>query len=217
MAITKNNLSDFIRDVEMGGDPTLSGKLHPTIIWKAADIAIGKVLKASMFKDNDSNGYIINGEFITQFPNDSHPNPITVEVDSITGEKYSNLPAQLISLKDDRGLVRVSELKNLDNAFAINGNGSDDVFSILDVHYLNTKTEVRVQGTKLYYRNIGIAVDQVIIRMIAGISHLSGDDPIPVPGDLEFDFIQMITQLLQSSKNTTQDKYNDNNPNIPTG
>jgi hypothetical protein len=216
MAITKNNLSDFIRDSKLGGDPTLSGKIHPTIIWKAGDIVIGKMIKEAMFKDKDSNGYDINGEFVSQFPNNSHPEPITVKTDTITGEKYSDLPAQLISLKDDRGLVRVSELKNLDNAFSIVGNGSNDVYSILDVHYLSAKTEVRIQGSQIYYRNIRPAVKEVIVRMVAGIGSLDGDDPIPIPGDLEFDFITLVSELLNEGKLTTQDKSNDNNSNIPT-
>jgi hypothetical protein len=216
MAITKNNIADFIRDTELGGDPTLSGKIHPTIVWKAADIAIGKVIEMSMYKDDKDNGYEINGEFISQFPNENNPDPITIKEDEYTGEKYSDLPTSLISLKQDRGLVRVSEMKNLENAFSINGNTSNDVFAILDIHYLNTKTEARVQGTRIYYRNLGLAVEKVVVRMVSGISHLGGDDPIPIPGSLEYDFIKLVTDLLISGKVTTQDKYNDNNPNIPT-
>ena len=214
MAITKNNLSDFIRDVKLGGDPTLSGKIHPTIVWKAADIAIGSVIKASMFKDSDSNGYEINGDFVTQLPNEKFPDPITIKTDTITGEKYSDLPVDIISLKDDRGLIRVSETRNLEDAFSIVGNSSNDVFSGLDSHELNPKTEVRLQGSKIYYRNIGLAVENVVIRVVAGISHLDGDDPIPVPGDMELDFIKAITELLQEEKITPQDKTNDNNANM---
>ena len=128
----------------------------------------------------------------------------------------NGLPAQLISLKDDRGLVRVSELKNLDNAFSIVGNTSNDVYAILDVHYLSNKTEVRVQGNRLYYRNIRPTVKNLMVRMIASIGSLDGDDPIPIPGDLEFDFITLVSELLSEGKITTQDKSNDNNSNIPT-
>ena len=217
MAITKNELSDFIRDKKLGGDDTLSGKLHPTIIWKAADIVIGKLIEISMFKDKESNGYEINGEFITQFPSHDHPEPVLVKVDDITGENYSDLPAPLISLKQDRGLVRVSEIKSIENAFAIVGNGSHDVFSILDAHYLNSKTEVYVQGNRLIYRNIRTGVEKVLVKMVAGISSLDPNAPIPVPASMEADLIEMVSALLDEGKVTTQDKSNDNNPNIPTG
>ena len=216
MAITKNELSDLIRDKMLGGDDTLSGKLHPTIIWKVADTVIGKLIESAMFKDKESNGYEINGEFITQYPSQSNPKPITVKIDSITGEKYSDLPAPIISLKNDRGLVRVSEIKSTNNAFAIVGNGSHDVFSILDVHYLNQKTEVYLQGNRLIYRNIRTGVEEVLVKIVSGISSLEPDAPIPVPAGLESDLIEMVCLLLQEEKITTQDKSNDNNPNIPT-
>ena len=211
MAITKNNLADLIRDKMLGGDATLSGKLHPTIIWKMADIVIGKLIETAMFKDKDSNGYEINGEFITAFKN------VEVKFDEDCDEYYSDLPAPLISLKDDRGLVRVSDMKSQDNAYAIVGNGSHDVYSILEVHYLNTKTEVYVQGNQLRYRKIRKGVEKVMVKMVAGISSLDPDEPIPVPASMEADLVEMVSNLLQEEKLTTQDKYNDNNPNIPTG
>lgn len=211
MAITKNELSEIIRDKMLGGDSTLSGKLHPTIIWKTADTVIGKLIEMSMFKDKDSNGYEINGEFISVFKN------VDIKYDEDCDEYYSNLPAPLISLKDDRGLVRVSEMKNIDNAFSIVGNGSHDVFSILDVHYLSRKTEVYVQGNEIRYRGLRTAIKKVLIKMVAGISSLDPDAPIPVPASMEADLIEMVSNLLQEEKLTTQDKSNDNNPNIPTG
>jgi len=217
MAITKNELSDLIRDKMLGGDTTLSGKLHPTIIWKTADTVIGKLIQMEMFKNKDSNGYEINGDFITQYPNENNPEPISVKTDIITGEKYSVLPAPLISLKDDRGLIRVSELKSVENAFAIVGNGSHDVYSILEAHYLNKKTEVYLQGNQIRYRNLRASVDQVLVKMVSGISSLDPDAPIPVPSSMESDLIEMVSNLLQEEKLTIQDKNNDNNPNIPTG
>ena len=109
MAITKKQLSDYIRDIKFGGDPTLSGKIHPTMIWKTADIVIGKMIEAAMFKNQDSNGYEINGDFISTYTADVLNN---TERD----EKYSKLPAQVISLKNNRGMHRVSELKNKENS-----------------------------------------------------------------------------------------------------
>ena len=217
MAITKNELSDIIRDKMLGGDDALSGKLHPTIIWKTAETVIGKLIESAMFKDKDSNGYEINGEFITQYPSNKNPDPILVKTDSFTDEKYSDLPAPLISLKNDRGLVRVSEIGSVDNAFAIVGNSSHDVFSILDVHYINSKTEVYVQGNRIVYRNLRTGITQVLIKMLSGISSLDPNDPIPIPASLESDLVEMVSAMLQEEKLTTQDKSNDNNPNIPTG
>lgn len=210
MAITKNELSDFVRDIVLGGDPTLSGKIHPTVIWKAADTVIGKLIENSMFKDKDSNGYDVLGDFVSVHKN------VEVKTDTDTDERYSLLPAPIISLKQDRGLVRVSEMKSSENAFAIVGNSSHDVFSILDVHYLNKKTEVYLEGNRLVYRNLGTSVNKVLVKMVSGITALDGDDPIAVPASLEADLIAMVVDILRPSAMTPQDKTNDNNSNIPT-
>ena len=207
MAITKKQLSDYIRDIKFGGDPTLSGKIHPTMIWKTADIVIGKMIEAAMFKNQDSNGYEINGDFISTYTADVLNN---TERD----EKYSKLPAQVISLKNNRGMHRVSELKNKENAFAQTGKGSNDIFSILDVHYVNTKTEFYMEADRIYYRNIGTTVEKVLIKMVAGISNLDPDATIPIPASLEDDFIERVSEILTEARVLPQDKNNDNNPNI---
>ena len=206
MAITKRELSDLIRDAKFGGDPVL-GKIHPTIIWKNADIVVGKFIESAMFKTSGSNGYEINGDFITT-------KTAPVKFDEDREEYYSILPAQVISLKKNRGLHRISELKNKENAFTQVGNGSNDIFAILDVHYLNSKTEFYQEGDKIYYRNIGVTVKKVLIKMVAGISDLDPDALIPIPASMEDDFIQRIKDILTEPRVFPQDKNNDNNPNI---
>ena len=108
-------------------------------------------------------------------------------------------------------------MKNKDNAFAIVGNGSHDVYSILEVHYLNKKTEIYLEGNQIRYRKLRIGVEKVLIKMVAGISSLDADAPIPVPSSMEADLVEMVSNLLDEEKLTLQDKSNDNNPNIPTG
>jgi hypothetical protein len=209
MAITKNELSELVRDIKSGGDPSMEGKFHPTIIWKIADMVIGGMIEMAMYKTQGGNGYDINGDFITTFKN------VEVRTDADTDEKYSVLPAPVISLKHNRGLHRVSEMKNLEDAFALVPNGSHDVFSILDAHYLNQKTEVYQEGGKIIYRNLRPTVEKVMVKMVAGISALDPDSPIPIPASMEDAFLQRVLELLDEQKLTPQDKVNDNNPNIP--
>lgn len=207
MSITKKNISDLIRDIKSGGDPTMEGKLHPTIIWKTVDTVFGGLLEQALYKDKDENGYNINGDWISTFKN------VPVLTDSDTGQKYSELPEQVISIKQNRGLHRVSEMKSIDNAFTQVANGSNDVFSILEAHYLNSKTEYYLEGSKIYYRNMGNAVEKVLIKMIAGISNLDPEAPIPIPAIMEEELVRRVINLLDEEKITPQDKLNDGNPN----
>jgi len=207
MSISKKNISDLLRDIKSGGDPTMEGKLHPTIIWKATETVFGGLIDAAMRKDQESNGYDLNGDWISSFKN------VPVILDKDTDEMYSDLPAQVISLKDDRGLHQVSEMKGQENPFTRVTNGSHAVYSILESHYLNSHPEYYIEGNRIIYRGLGVAVEKVLIKMIAGISGLDPDSPIPIPASMEEELIRRVKDLLEEEKLTPQDKNNDTNPN----
>jgi hypothetical protein len=208
MALTKKELSEFVRDILSGGDPAREGKFHDTIIWKAADIVLGGLIQEEMWKSRENNGYDINGSFLSTFVAE-------VQDDSDRNEKYSVLPHSVISLKDNRGLHRVSEKGNTENAFTQVANGSHDVFRILDAHYLNEKTEYYQEGNNIYYRHIGLAVKEVLIKMVTAITGLEPDQPIAIPSSMEDQFMERVIERLRLQQLTPQDKYNDGNPNMP--
>ncbi len=207
MALTKKEISEFVRDIMSGGDPTREGKFHDTIIWKAADIVLGGLIQEAMWKDQQSNGYELNGSFLSTVSE-------KVMLDEERGEKYSKLPHSVISLKENRGLHRVSEVGNIDNAFTQTPNGGHDVFSILDAHYLNSHTEFYQEGNKIYYRNIGSTVEKVLIKAVFSITGLDPDAPVAIPSSLEDMFIERITERLRIQQITPEDKSNDQNPNV---
>lgn len=207
MSISKRNISDLLRDIKSGGDPTMEGKLHPTIIWKATETVFGGLIEAAMRQDQESNGYDLNGDWISSFKN------VPVILDEDTDEMYSELPAQVISLKDDRGIHQVSEMKGQEHPFTRVANGSHAVFSILESHYLNTHVEYYIEGNRIVYRGLGIAVEKVLIKMVAGIAGLDPDSPIPIPASMEEELIRRVKDLLEEEKLTPQDKNNDTNPN----
>ena len=206
MAITKNQISEFFRTILSGGDATLEGKLHPTIIWMAADTVLGGLVQEAMRKDQKSNGYDINGSFLSTFT-------IDVLNNTSRGEKYSVLPYSVISLRDNRGLHRVSAIGSPEFSFTQVSNGSHDIFRILDAHYLNTHTEFYQEGNKLFYRNIGKAIDKVLVKAVFSITGLGGDEPIAIPSSEEDEFLDRIQQRLMPQVVSPQDKTNDSNPN----
>lgn len=208
MALTKNELSELVRDIISGGDPVLEGKYHPTIIWKIADTVLGGLIQESMRKDNQTNGYEINGSFLTT---------VTAGIleDTDRDERYSLLPHSVISLKENRGLHRISELKNTENAFSQVPNGGNDVFTILDVHYVSRKTEFYQESNRVYYRRLGLAVKKVLIKAVFSVTNLDPDQPIAIPSDMEDMFVERIIERLKIQQASPQDKSNDGNPNIP--
>jgi len=104
-------------------------------------------------------------------------------------------------------------MKSLDNAFVQVANGSDDVFRILETHWINLKTEYYLEGNRIYYRNMGNAVKEVLIKMISGISNLDADSPIPIPASKEEELIKRVILILEEEKLVPQDKLNNENTN----
>jgi hypothetical protein len=125
------------------------------------------------------------------------------------------LPYSVISLKDNRGLHRLSEVGNTENAYSQVANGSHDIFRGLEAHYLNEKTEFYQEGNNVYYRNIGISVKKVLVKMVATIIGLDSDQPIAIPSSMEDMFVERVIERLRMQMMMPQDKYNDSNPNIP--
>jgi len=207
MALTKIELSELVRDLMSGGDPVREGKFHDTIIWKLADVVLGGLIQEAMWKDPDSNGYEINGSFLTTFVLD-------VKDDSDRGEKYSELEHSVITLKDNRGLHRVSERGNTEFAFDQVPNGSHDVFRPLEAHNLNPRTEFYQEGNNIYYRNLGLAVEKVLVKQISAITGLDEDEPIAIPATMEDMFLERIIERLSIQVRAQQDKNNDSNPNM---
>ena len=207
MALTKRELSELVRDLMSGGDPARGAKFHDTIIWKLADTVLGGMIQESMWKNPQTNAYEINGSFLRSFE-------VDVLEDTVRNEKYSVLPHQVISLKENRGLHRVSELGNNENAFAQVPNGGHDTFNTLESHYLNRKPEFYQEGSRIYYRNIGTAIAKARTTMVPAIAGLDADSPIAIPAEMEDMFIQRIIERLSPQAMTNQDKNNDSNPNL---
>jgi hypothetical protein len=208
MAITKTELEEYIRDIISGGDESLEGKYHPTIVWKTADTVLGGLIAESLRKDRQVNGYEINGSYLSSAVLD-------VEEDTDRDEKYAVLPYPIVSLKENRGLHRVSETKNPDVAFSQIPNGGRDVFNALDVKDASDKVKFYQEGNKIYFRRIGNLVDKVLVKAVFSLTNADPDAPIAIPADMEDVFIDRILQRLGISQATPQDKSNDNNPNIP--
>lgn len=207
MAITKRELPELVRDLKSGGDASIEGKYHPNIINKIADMVIGGLIAADMFKNQESNGYEINGDFLTPFVNV----PVLNDVDR--DEKYSVLPAAVISLKQNRGMYRVSAMQDKEFGFSQVPVGSHDIFRILEAHYISKRTEFYLERNRIYYRKIGLTVDKVLIKMVAAITNLDPDQPIAIPASMEGEFLDTILKFLDDPKSVNQDKANDSNSN----
>ena len=204
MGLTKAEIADLVIELETGGGATSQSKYHPKAIYKVCDIVLGQVIEESLYKDRQSNNYEINGDFLSRYTAE-------VKTDELTGEKYSDLPAQIISLKNDRGLHQITGVDtDQKDPFVPLGNGGVGIFGALEAYDHTSLPKYYLENNRIVYRNIG-SVEKVLVKMVASISDLDNDQLIPMPANLQKTFLDLVRDELK--KMPPQDKTNDSNPN----
>jgi len=214
MPLTKLEIAELVRDIKLGGDASSEAKMHPTIIFKVAELARNQLIKTAY---NDSRSLIaqqgygvgrtyINGDFYSTYKS------VKIYEDCDTNRLYSVLPGRLISLPHDRGLRSVSPMHEEDNPFNIVETGSSATYKGLEADTMSGP-EIYIEGERIYYRNFNNISCEVLIRMISSISDLEDDEIIPLPAEYELQFLELIKQSLQEQQVVPQDKRNDDNVN----
>lgn len=206
MSLTKAKIAALISEVKHGGDAPSKPKFHPTIIYAMAEVARNQIIDIA-YKEMRKDGVnSLPGEFYKAYKN------IEIKDDSDTDRKYVDLPARIITLPRNKGLLSVSPMKEVSNTFNIMDAGSDAIFAGLDVDSF-LEPEVHIEGERLYVRNAPDGVTTLFVRMIPAIDDFKSDEIIPIPAVLEAEYIKMISELLDEQKVTKQDNYNDSNAN----
>jgi len=202
-SLTKKELSELIQELKGGGDQGPSTKYHDTVVWKVADICQATVVTIAFRENQKLGGYDVNGDWISTFEN------VPVCFSENRNEYYSDLPAGIISLPNNRGLRMVSPMGNQADKFNIDRSGGDALWAELEAG--SEGSDVYIEGSKLFYRNLSkfIAKNGVLVKMVRNISGLDEDDLIPIPSGYEEMFLAKVMDLFSESKATLDDDTND--------
>lgn len=205
MALTKNKISEIIQDLKSANQTNSTMKYDKRVIWEVADMALSYLMSKLFWTIRKEGSYSFNNEFITTYK-------AKVKHDTVRELRYINLPARLISLPDDRGLIQVSPMMNDGEQWVRVNVASNAVYSGLEAGKLSGKTGYRIEGQKIYFQNLKPQYNgsDVLVKMIASTENLGEDAPLPIPSDFEAEFLQMVIQFFNESKMTPQDKTVDN-------
>lgn len=203
--MTKKEAYELVVDILSGGDDSATSKYHEEVVYKQLEIARNFMIKRAYIENRNEGSYDISGEFVKGFQ------CVPVLLDDCRDEYYSDLPAKLISLPNNRGLRSVSPMKGQNAAFSIVPNTGAGVWEGLEANDLGG-TECYLEDSRIYYKKLDASnVKQVLVKMIASIDNLDEDEQIPIPADMEALLIEQVVAAFSPSKATVQDKHNDSN------
>lgn len=138
----------------------------------------------------------VNQAFLTEFLN------VKVDFNEDTETYYSKLPAQVLDLPNNAGIV-ISQMKNPQNQFAPQSLGQSYIFSrnpIDTITYHRDKTNV-------YYDNFDSSIESVYMQF----PPLFAED---IPDEFVTEIMEIVMNQFLKAKGQPEDKINDNNPAI---
>lgn len=102
--------------------------------------------------------------------------------------------------------------------------GIDDVFPLQGRSYIRASSQREVEGLKglfwwpefpdIYLSDIGYPVCSFKVRLVQSVSELGEDDEVPVPGDMEFQLIELLGQFFLKQRGEDK-KVNANDDRTP--
>ena len=209
MGITKRQLADLVRDDMSGGRPGDVTKFRYLTIYKKIELARNELIMRNFYEHRNENSYDINGDFITSFC------PVEIEFDEKRCEYYSDLPAKVISLPDNRGIRQVSEIKGQKTPFIKMVNGAVGTFGCLEAGGLGGATGYYPEGDRIYYVNKPDSIDEVLMKLVASVDDLDEDENLPIPAEYEKILYDTVKQMMLEKLQIPEDKINDSNNQTP--
>lgn len=203
-------MSHLILSIKSGGEASADFKIDVREINLVCDIAIGYLLGKNYFQNRTEGGFEIDGAFVRSFKNQK------VYLDQSREEYYTDLPAKLISLPNDRGLVQMSGMVGQNKAFLRLPTPGNRVFSALEAGNMPDEIYYYLEGDRVYYKGIKTAsrwIPEVLIKMVASVEDLDETAALPIPSSMSVEFIEIVKQILDEEKNTPIDDVNDNSNN----
>lgn len=206
MISSKKKLAVRIIRALHGGNVSAWSKIDPREVYEAIESARNQLMEAFVQKNGS-----LDGEFITSYSS------IPVVCDDTTAQKYSVLPARLISFSTYDGVRLISPMFNQANPFIKVANGFLPTFSGLEASGLGGKTGYYLErhsdgSVRAYYINIPHDYQKVLIKMVSSTYSFGEDDNLPVPAEFEQPLAEMVYAFMARQYGAPTDKLSDLEP-----
>lgn len=201
MSVTKKQIGELVKSILEANHSTSQTKFDERIVWKMVDIARDYLITRAYWNARKDSSYTLNDEFISSLS-------ATVKKDEERNLFYLSLPARIVSLPDDRGLVQVLPKKNENIQFVRIKAGSNAVYANLEAGQIGGKTGYWLEGQKIWFKNLPPQFGSVelLIKLILGADYFDIDDVLPIPSDYQAELLQLVLQFISGEKQIEQDR-----------
>jgi hypothetical protein len=158
------------------------------------------LVKNMFFQQYAQGNFNIDQTYIHRFRN------VPVALDADSGEYFSELPASLISLPNNREIYQVRPIKDLVNVYIpVNPNSIAINSSSKDI-YLDGRKGYYRQGGNIYFVNLSSQdmVDKITMLLVSAGESVPDDEEY-IGGDLEQALVNAVTVMFTPAMNKAQD------------
>jgi hypothetical protein len=200
--MTKPEFIELVKIALNGGTPPAKteGKFHDVVIEKHLGMAYSTIV----------------GQIQDPFLLDSFCfvfRKVEVEYDDEVDLKYAKLPAPIMNTPFFVGLRQVSPMKNQDISFFIRKNGSQPVWSNMEVSSTFTKNALWIEGDRIYFPIIDDNYKLLLVKMILPFDKLPEDYEFDIPGGTSGAMFMQTLEQMRIQLEIPENTRNDNNAN----
>lgn len=159
----------------------------------AINYAVAKEFYVGVQSERDYN--ILPKQFVGTYED------VKVEYSEPRDLKYIIMPATPIALMKDNGIEMIAPMQGNATFSPIRGQ-----FELAGYEqYTGGITRWWLEGNKVYFSNISPVVKGVLVRMIASVDDLKGDQQAPIPAGMEAQVIDIAVNYFKGERLSPQD------------
>ena len=135
---------------------------------------------------------------------------VPVRCDTERDEYFSILPVSVVGLPGNRGVYRISPVKNNKLQFQFRDSGTNDIYGDSEWSKINNIPSYYQEANMIFFNEkmtVDMAEAGVVMKIIPEFSVYEDEDEIPMPSGSEQDLIQIIIKEL-APKLTPDSKSN---------
>jgi len=202
-------VSDYLQGTHAPDD--MKGRFHDEVIKKYIEMAFSSIIFKTYMEAKQYADYSVLDGWAKNYQ---------VDIEDLSAGKGNvKLPFSPVALPNNMGILQVTPLGDLTNAFAYRETNSNAVFAMLEVGQISTRpifylernaTGSGIASHVLQLENVPDGCSTVLVKMIVPLENIDDFEHVSIPAGKEDMLITEVIELLRTKP--PEDLINDNKP-----